>query len=270
VGGTSIGAFVGGLYAMKGGDMSAVSSVFDAFAQEMSSVWNKIRDLTFPIVAYMKGHQFNRGLVRVFGDTNMEDFWTGFYCVSTDLTDSREIIHRNGYAWKYVRASMTLTGFIPPICDVQIEKDEPVVHYLVDGGYVDNLPVDDMRKIVGASGTIIAVDVQSAWRLMGDDYGEDLNGWWYLWRWISPFHTTPKIPTDSDIQSHLAFISCVQRFGKTMTEAPVDLYIVPPLHNVSTMEFSKAKAVQEHANEAVLEKVKLWVKQRESEGKDPF
>ena len=35
---------------------------------------------------------------------------------------------------------MTLTGILPPICD-------PVDgHLLVDGGYINNLPVDVMRE----------------------------------------------------------------------------------------------------------------------------
>jgi lysophospholipid hydrolase len=43
-------------------------------------------------------------------------------------------IHTTGYAWRYIRASMTLTGFLPPITD----EDGNI---LVDGGYMDNLPV---------------------------------------------------------------------------------------------------------------------------------
>ena len=35
----------------------------------MSSLWLKIRDLTFPIVSYVKGTQFNRMLVRMLGET---------------------------------------------------------------------------------------------------------------------------------------------------------------------------------------------------------
>lgn len=49
---------------------------------------------------------------------------------------------------------MTLTGYLPPICD---PADG---HMLVDGGYVDVLPVDVMRSKMGAN-TIIAVD---GWR----------------------------------------------------------------------------------------------------------
>ena len=39
-----------------------------------------------------------------------------------------------GSLWRYVRASMSLAGYLPPLCD-------PVDgHLLLDGGYVNNLP----------------------------------------------------------------------------------------------------------------------------------
>jgi lysophospholipid hydrolase len=43
--------------------------------------------------------------------------WIPFFCNSTNITHSRMEIHRSGYAWRYVRASMTLAGFLPPLSD---------------------------------------------------------------------------------------------------------------------------------------------------------
>lgn len=34
------------------------------------------------------------------------------FCVTTDLYTSSAVIHRNGAMWKYVRASMSLTGYL--------------------------------------------------------------------------------------------------------------------------------------------------------------
>jgi len=59
--------------------------------------------------------------------------WLPFFCNTTNITHSRMDVHTSGYAWRYVRASMSLAGLLPPLCD---EGD-----MLVDGGYVDNLPV---------------------------------------------------------------------------------------------------------------------------------
>ncbi len=46
-------------------------------------------------------------------------------------------VHSSGSLWRYVRASMSLSGYLPPLCD-------PVDgHLLLDGGYVNNLPGRD-------------------------------------------------------------------------------------------------------------------------------
>lgn len=51
-------------------------------------------------------------------------------------------VHRSGLLWKYIRASMSLAGYLPPLCD---PSDG---HLLLDGGYVNNLPADVMRYIL--------------------------------------------------------------------------------------------------------------------------
>ena len=58
-------------------------------------------------------------------------------------------VHTIGYMWRYIRASMSLSGYLPPLCDNG--------NMLLDGGYMNNLPADIIRS-QGAS-TIIAVDV---------------------------------------------------------------------------------------------------------------
>ena len=122
-------------------DSLMMHRITSRFAVEMGSIWKKIRDFTFPHVAYFSGEAFNRTIVKVFEDVKIEDMWLPFYCVTTDLTDSKEVAHRNGTAWRYVRASMTLTGWLPPMCDVVEER----VHYLVDGGYMNELPARAVR-----------------------------------------------------------------------------------------------------------------------------
>lgn len=51
VGGTSIGAFVGGLYAREGDLLSSVGRA-KQFSRRMGNVWRILSDLTYPIVAY--------------------------------------------------------------------------------------------------------------------------------------------------------------------------------------------------------------------------
>jgi lysophospholipid hydrolase len=67
--------------------------------------------------------------------SQIEDAWIDYFCVTANLTHSRMDVHRSGTAWRYVRASMSLTGFLPPLCDRG--------QMLVDGGYLNNLPGTD-------------------------------------------------------------------------------------------------------------------------------
>lgn len=48
-------------------------------------------------------------------------------------------MHVEGALWKLVRASMTIVGLVPPV----FENGE----LLIDGGYLNNMPVDVMRGL---------------------------------------------------------------------------------------------------------------------------
>ena len=48
-------------------------------------------------------------------------------------------MHEQGPLWRLVRASMTIVGMVPP---VYYKGD-----LLVDGGYMNNIPVDVMRSM---------------------------------------------------------------------------------------------------------------------------
>lgn len=74
VGGTSIGAFVGGLYAREG-DLVSTYGRAKRFSGRMSTLWRILTDLTYPVVAYTTGHEFNRGIYKSFYDTQIEDMY---------------------------------------------------------------------------------------------------------------------------------------------------------------------------------------------------
>lgn len=54
VGGTSIGSFVGGLYAREG-DLVSTYGRAKRFSGRMSTLWRILTDLTYPVVAYTTG-----------------------------------------------------------------------------------------------------------------------------------------------------------------------------------------------------------------------
>lgn len=62
-----------------------------------------------------------------------------FFCMTTNMTRGEPTVHQDGLLWKLVRASMTIVGLVPPV----YENGE----LLIDGGYLNNMPVDVMRGL---------------------------------------------------------------------------------------------------------------------------
>ncbi|KAL4865906.1 hypothetical protein BDV12DRAFT_173710 [Aspergillus spectabilis] len=225
VGGTSIGAFIGALYA-RDADVVPMYGRAKKFASRMGSMWRFALDLTYPSVSYTTGHEFNRGIFKTFGDSQIEDFWLEFYCNTTNISRSRAEYHSSGYVWRYVRASMSLAGLIPPICDEG--------SMLLDGGYIDNLTVAHM-KTLGAD-VIFAIDVGSIDDNTPQGYGDSLSGFWSVVNRWNPFSSVPNPPTLSEIQARLAYVSSIDNLERAKG-TPGCLYIRPPIDRYGTLEF---------------------------------
>lgn len=58
---------------------------------------------------------------------------------------------------------------------------------------------------------ILAIDVGSVDDQDLTNYGDDLSGWWLLWKRWNPFTEQVKVPNLPDIQSRLAYVSCVRQ-----------------------------------------------------------
>ena len=233
IGGTSIGAFIGALYA-RDADVVPMYGRAKKFAGRMGSIWRFALDLTYPSASYTTGHEFNRGIFKTFGVSQIEDFWLPFYCNTTNISKSRAEVHTSGYAWRYVRASMSLAGLIPPLCDEG--------SMLLDGGYIDNLTVAHMRSL-GAD-VIFAVDVGALDDDVPQNFGDSLSGFWATWNRWNPFSATANPPTLSEIQARLAYVSSVDALERAKT-MPGCMYMRPPIDAYGTLEFGKFDEIYE-------------------------
>ncbi len=251
IGGTSIGAFVGGLMAREQ-VINRTIPVVSGFSRAMSSKWRQALDLTYPATSWFSGHAFNRALWKYFGFAGIEDFPIPFFAVTTDLTRSRLQIHRSGPAWQYIRASMSLSGFLPPVCDA---RDGTL---LVDGGYLANVPMDQMLNgtmtelsglVIGekarrgeceedsrdalAAAVTIAIDVGRASDRVPIYYGEALSGWTVLGRKFKlfmmqtlgwPLKEKISVPlTLDEIQFRLAYASSAGLLSQTLHRSHAQL-----------------------------------------------
>uniref|UniRef100_A0A286Y533 lysophospholipase n=1 Tax=Cavia porcellus TaxID=10141 RepID=A0A286Y533_CAVPO len=229
VGGTSIGSFIGALYAEER-SASRTKQRAREWAKGMTSVLEPVLDLTYPVTSMFTGSAFNRSIHRVFQDKQIEDLWLPYFNVTTDITASAMRVHKDGSLWRYVRASMTLSGYLPPLCD---PKDG---HLLMDGGYINNLPADIARSM-GAK-TVIAIDVGSQDETDLSTYGDSLSGWWLLWKRLNPWAHKVKVPDMAEIQSRLAYVSCVRQLEVVKSSSYCE-YLRPPIDCFKTMDFGK-------------------------------
>uniref|UniRef100_UPI00358EFC0F patatin-like phospholipase domain-containing protein 7 isoform X3 n=1 Tax=Myxine glutinosa TaxID=7769 RepID=UPI00358EFC0F len=268
VGGTSIGAFMGALYAEER-DVGRMRTRARGWAMEMKSVFKKVLDLTYPITSMMSGAAFNKSIEKVFKDKQIEDLWIPYFNVTTDITASCMRVHTDGFVWRFVRASssyvpylppicdprdghllvdgcyvnnlpgslwryarasMSLSGYLPPLCD---PKDG---HLLMDGGYVNNLPAD-VAQSRGAK-AVIAIDVGSRDDTDLTNYGDSLSGWWLLWKRLNPLAEKVKVPNMTEIQSRLAYVCCVRQL-ETVKASDYCEYIRPPIDRYNTLDFAK-------------------------------
>ena len=227
IGGTSIGAFVGALYA-RHADVVPMFGFAKKFSGRMASLWRFALDLTYPSASYTTGHEFNRGIFKTFGNTQIEDFWLEYYCNTTNISKSRVEFHTSGYAWRYIRASMSLAGLLPPLCDEG--------SMLLDGGYIDNLTVSHMKGL--GVDIIFAVDVGALDDDTPQTYGDSLSGAWaFVNRW-NPFSSHPNPPTLAEIQARLAYVSSVDALERAKTMAGC-IYMRPPIDDYGTLDFHK-------------------------------
>lgn len=145
IGGTSMGALVGAFMA-SGMGPDDIRAVFErCFVRQ-----NPSNDYTFPARSLIRGRKTRRMLEDSFGDVRIEQLPHRFYCVSCDLVARDVVVHRTGLLSDALYASLAIPGIYPPLRDHRRRL-------LVDGGVLDNLPIEPMART--GAGPVIAVDV---------------------------------------------------------------------------------------------------------------
>ena len=158
IGGTSIGAIAGACYNL----FSNYEVIKTKFAEVMGEIGNPYdaRSFTIPIVSLLSGNKPAVVLEKVFGTQNIEDFWLPYYCVGSNLSLRREEVYQQGKVWENLRKSASLPGFVPPVAENG--------QLIVDGGLLNNLPVDVMRRLLGEHATIMGVSLTDSSRIHND------------------------------------------------------------------------------------------------------
>ena len=175
IGGTSMGAVVGGLYA-SGYNATQIDSIFyntdfdqllqDYIPRSSKNFYEKRNDemyaITLPFnklkigipIALSKG-MYNYNLLsklthKVRHISDFSKLPIPFLCIATDIEKGEQVVLQNGYLAQAMLASSAFPSLFSPV-----EIDGKL---LIDGGVINNYPIDEIRKM-GAD-IIIGVDVQ--------------------------------------------------------------------------------------------------------------
>lgn len=176
IGGTSMGAVVGGLYA-AGYNAAQLDSIFkatnfdellsDYIPRQTKNFYEKRNDEVYSVVlpfnkykigipdALSKGvYNFNL-LSRITRNVrHVRDFNElpiPFVCIGSDIETGQQVVLNKGNLARAMIASSAFPSLFSPV--------EYQDRFLVDGGVVNNYPIDEVRKL-GAD-IIIGVDVQN-------------------------------------------------------------------------------------------------------------
>jgi NTE family protein len=215
LGGVSMGAIIAAGLAAEWGIEEMTERMRDVFV-----VKKPLSDYTIPLIALLRGKKVSTLLRAHFDDLRIEEMPKPFFCVSSDLTTGRLHEHRSGFVWRCLRASVALPGILPPVTHRG--------HLLVDGGVMNNLPVDVMRA--RRIGPLIASDVTGEIDMSVRDrrYGER-PAWRLLWQRM---RGTPSI------------VSILMRSGTVGSEAQrvlvrdqADYLFEPPMPDVGVRDW---------------------------------
>jgi len=251
VGGTSMGAVIGAEFAlgMQHDEMLAANRV-------MFRNLGLLMDVTLPLLSFTSGKAYATTLEETFGDVAIEDLWTPFFCVSSNISRAKMALHRRGMLRQKVRASSGVQGLFPPMV---MDGD---LH--VDGALFSNLPADVMKSV--CQGTVIAVDVTPPVDLAeNSEYGDTISGWTVLWKRLrggpEKFHSS-DLGTIMQRSAEAASMANQKRVIATM----VDYYIRMPVAQVHLMNFGAIDRLYQLGYETAKARVIEWEQSTKDSG----
>ena len=161
-----------------------------------------------------------------FGELAIEDMALPFFAMTSDLTDGHAKAQRSGPVWRALKASVSIPGLLPPVV---IDG-----HLHVDGGMMNNLPVDVMAA--EARGPIVAIDVvgDAGLKMSDEAYGNE--GWFAAWN-----RMRNGAPGITSVLMRAATVG--NEYHRRMARAQVDLVIDLELPGVGLTHWKKFDSI---------------------------
>jgi predicted acylesterase/phospholipase RssA/CRP-like cAMP-binding protein len=243
IGGTSIGAVMA-LY--QGFDMTVEEQL-----RQTEIGFTGLFDYTLPVVSLLKGQRTSDRLQEFVGDHTIEDLWIPYFCVSTNLSSNDMKVHRTGALATAVRASLALPGIFPPVHDGE--------HFLIDGGVLNNFPLDVMRA-VNPFGRVIAVDVAARVLLEAlGNFGLQLSGWRAA---ASMIRKKPLAPSLASTLVRTSVIGSARERERYLRLKFADLHLELALEQCGLLDFDAVREVAAFGYAAAHPRLKAWWEQQ--------
>ena len=239
VGGASMGGLIGALWASGWSNQRIMEEI-------STGCRDSFNDMTLPFIAFKSGRKFSDLVARFFGEARIEDLWHPFFCVSANLNRAELTLHKSGGLTKATLASSRAPGIFPPI----VYGGE--LH--VDGGSINNVPVDLMRVFCG-NGITIGVDVSPPHELEDvEDYGYTVSGLQALRSrfglWGAKKSFMPSIPLI--LMRTLEFGGISYRMTR---EGSADLMLQPEMLGFKRTDWHLADEIVAHSYRHTMEKI---------------
>lgn len=144
--GTSVGSLIGAIYAS---DLNSFELEWTAFALDKDSLFDFGILSAFTGMGVAKGEKLEQFIHAKIAAPNVENMKLPFAAVATDLNRGARVVLDHGPVAKVVHASSAIPGVFEPV--------EFQGKMLVDGGVMDNIPIDVARE--RGADFVIAVDI---------------------------------------------------------------------------------------------------------------
>jgi predicted acylesterase/phospholipase RssA/CRP-like cAMP-binding protein len=242
VGGTSMGSVIAAAHAIGYSPEEIAEINKKGFAQH-----KPFKEYTLPLVSLLRSRRLDRLLQEQTRDIQVEDLWTNFFCVSTNLTAAEPVIHTRGSLFKAIRASISIPGILVPVIDGE--------NLLVDGGVVNNLPGDVMRGF--CPGTVIMVDVAPQ---RGAHVQKSLRDfpspWKILGRRLNPFQKSLEVPNILQILGRTTMLGSIHQLNLVRGQA--DYYLRVPVEQYGMLDFEAIDEIVEAGYRYAVEEIQQW------------
>lgn len=131
ISGTSAGAFIGAMYAFG-------IPVGEIYKRASKLRWPNLSSPAVSSLGFASNQAIGKIINEVVGSANIEESIIPLLIVATDIETGEEIVIKKGDLGEAVMASTCLPGIFKPVSSGG--------RLLVDGGLVDNVPVEPLKK----------------------------------------------------------------------------------------------------------------------------